>query len=132
MTKQGFQDLPATGEDFYHNAARSNVETLHSDQNAQLQAQLKRANLGLRRAVLEQGEVAKRRKPETALPQREQTTGKSKKISAKSKKSSTKAIMVDDDSSKSVDSERDVEQLPVEDESFHHMRTRNMGFSTCP
>uniref|UniRef100_M4C0W2 Uncharacterized protein n=1 Tax=Hyaloperonospora arabidopsidis (strain Emoy2) TaxID=559515 RepID=M4C0W2_HYAAE len=132
MTKQGFQDLPATGEDFYHNAAVRNVETLNSDQNAQLQAQLERADPGLRCAVLEQGKVAKRKEPETALPQREQITGKSKKISAKSKKSSIKATMVDEDSSKSIDSDRDVEELPVEDETFHRMRVCNMAFKHMP
>ena len=109
-----------------------NVETLKSDQNAQLQAQLERADPGLRRAVLKQGEVANRKEPETALPQREQITGKSKKISAKSKKSSIKATMVDEDSSKSIDSDRDVEQLPVEDETFPHIRTRNMGLKHVP
>ena len=40
--------------------------------------------------------------------------------------------MVDEDSSKSIDSDRDVEQLPVEDETFHHIRTRNMGLKHVP
>ena len=40
--------------------------------------------------------------------------------------------MVDEEPSKSIYSDHDVEQLPAEDETFNHMRTHNMGFKHVP
>lgn len=119
---QGIQGLPAKERIVITTQHVRNVETLTSDQNVQLQAQLEGEDPKLRGAVLEPREITKRKEPETALPQRAKITAKSKKSSPKAGRS----IIADEDS------DRDFEQLPAEDEALNHMRTRNMGSKHVP
>lgn len=111
-----------------------NVETLNSEQSAQLWAQLERKGFMLRRAVMTRDEAAKRKESIAVLPSQVTkpyyTTSKSKKSLTKTRKAyinGNKEIGGEKQPSPVRNTSNIDESLPAEEPTQVRIKTRNMG-----
>uniref|UniRef100_A0AAV1TE31 Polyprotein n=1 Tax=Peronospora matthiolae TaxID=2874970 RepID=A0AAV1TE31_9STRA len=120
-----------------------NVETLNSEQNVQLQAQLEREDPMLRRDVSDLDDAAKRKEPHAVilLPSK-RASAKTKHDSAESTKDAVKSKRKFSEEEKEPDvsknytdlqeAESGDELLPAEEQTRTRMQTRNMGDKHVP